>query len=63
MWLQPQVQHYAGLPADSARIIDIDRLGMNMEATYQGDSVPVRVAYPRRAAGNAIAAALYTKLQ
>lgn len=42
-----QVQHYAGLPAESARIIDLDRLGMNMEATYQGDTIPVRLAYPR----------------
>jgi len=43
------VQHYAGLPAESARIIDLDRLGMNMEATYQGDTIPVRLAYPRPA--------------
>ena len=58
MWVRPQVQHYAGLPAESARIVDIDRLGMNMEATYQGDTIPVRIAYPRREAGRASATAL-----
>lgn len=42
-----QVQHYAGLPAESAAIMDVDRLGMNLMAVYDGNQIPVRLAYPR----------------
>lgn len=43
------VQHYTGLPAESATIVDVDRLGMNLTAVYDGSQIPVRLAYPRPA--------------
>lgn len=42
-----QVLHYTGLPAESAAILDVDRLGMNLTAVYDGSQIPVRLAYPR----------------
>lgn len=41
------MEHYTGLPAESAEIVDLDRLGMNVNARYQGDVVPCRLPFPR----------------
>lgn len=43
------VEHYTGLPAESAEIVDLDRLGMNINTKYQGDVVPCRLPFPRPA--------------
>jgi putative heme iron utilization protein len=43
------VAHYTGLPAESAEIIDLDRMGMNVIARYDGDDVPCRLPFPRPA--------------
>lgn len=41
------VTHYTGLPAESAEIMDLDRMGMNVIARYDGDNIPCRLPFPR----------------
>lgn len=43
------VAHYAGLTVEKALIVDLDRLGMNLTAVFDGQQIPVRIAYPRPA--------------
>jgi putative heme iron utilization protein len=44
------VKHYLGLSVDAARIIDLDRLGMNLSVTRQGGALKARLPFPRPAA-------------
>lgn len=41
------VQHYTGLPVDSAQIKDLDKLGLNVDAKYEGENVTVRLPFTR----------------
>lgn len=43
------VQHWTSVPVDFADIIDLDRLGFNVKAGYQGDKFKLRVPFPRPA--------------
>ena len=44
-----QVQHYLGLPVTAARIIDLDKLGLNLEVDFDGQSMRARLPFPRPA--------------
>ncbi|KAG4940302.1 hypothetical protein JHK87_044173 [Glycine soja] len=43
------VQHWTSAPVDFADILDLDSLGFNVKAGYQGDTFKLRVPFPRRA--------------
>ncbi|XP_022156249.1 glutamyl-tRNA reductase-binding protein, chloroplastic [Momordica charantia] len=43
------VRHWTSIPVDSAIMLDLDSLGINVKASYQGDSFKLRVPFPRRA--------------
>ncbi|KAF7801481.1 root border cell-specific protein [Senna tora] len=43
------VQHWTSVPVDFAYILDLDSLGFNVKAGYQGDNFKLRVPFPRRA--------------
>ncbi|WJX77666.1 hypothetical protein P8452_60950 [Trifolium repens] len=43
------VQHWTSVPVDFADILDLDRLGFNVKAGYQGDTFKLRVPFPRPA--------------
>ncbi|XP_023543214.1 glutamyl-tRNA reductase-binding protein, chloroplastic-like [Cucurbita pepo subsp. pepo] len=43
------VRHWTSIPVDSAIMLDLDSLGFNVEAGYQGSSFKLRVPFPRRA--------------
>ncbi|XP_045795585.1 uncharacterized protein LOC123890088 [Trifolium pratense] len=43
------VQHWTSVPVDFADILDLDRLGFNVKAGYQGDIFKLRVPFPRPA--------------
>ncbi|XP_061343341.1 uncharacterized protein LOC133289430 [Gastrolobium bilobum] len=43
------VQHWTSVPVDFAYILDLDSLGFNVKAGYQGDTFKLRVPFPRRA--------------
>ncbi|XP_057437713.1 uncharacterized protein LOC130729880 [Lotus japonicus] len=43
------VQHWTSVPVDFADILDLDCLGFNVKAGYQGDTFKLRVPFPRRA--------------
>ncbi|XP_068308222.1 glutamyl-tRNA reductase-binding protein, chloroplastic-like [Pyrus communis] len=43
------VQHSTSIPVDSAYILDLDSLGFNVKAGYQGDNFKLRIPFPRRA--------------
>lgn len=43
------VQHSLSMKVDSAQIIDLDRLGFNVKAGYQGKTVKLRIPFPRPA--------------
>ncbi|CAL0322800.1 unnamed protein product [Lupinus luteus] len=44
------VQHWTSVPVDFANILDLDSLGFNVKAGYQGSTFKLRVPFPRRAA-------------
>ena len=44
------VQHWTSIPVDFAYILDLDSLGFNVKAGYQGDTFKLRVPFPRCAA-------------
>ncbi|KAG4915668.1 hypothetical protein JHK87_053225 [Glycine soja] len=41
------VQHWTSVPVDFAFILDLDSLGFNVKAGYQGDTFKLRVPFPR----------------
>ncbi|XP_038883740.1 glutamyl-tRNA reductase-binding protein, chloroplastic isoform X2 [Benincasa hispida] len=43
------VRHWTSIPVDSAIMLDLDSLGFNVQAGYQGTSFKLRVPFPRRA--------------
>ncbi|KAG2686346.1 hypothetical protein I3760_09G002000 [Carya illinoinensis] len=43
------VQHWTSIPVDSAYMLDLDSLGFNVKAGYQGNTFKLRVPFPRRA--------------
>ncbi|KAK0601244.1 hypothetical protein LWI29_022406 [Acer saccharum] len=43
------VQHSTSIPVDSAYILDLDSLGFNVKAAYQGNTFKLRIPFPRRA--------------
>ncbi|XP_052176695.1 glutamyl-tRNA reductase-binding protein, chloroplastic-like [Diospyros lotus] len=43
------VQHSTSIPVDFAHMLDLDSLGFNVKAGYQGDTFKLRVPFPRRA--------------
>ncbi|TQD80436.1 hypothetical protein C1H46_034026 [Malus baccata] len=43
------VQHSTSIPVDSAYMLDLDSLGFNVKAGYQGDNFKLRIPFPRRA--------------
>ncbi|KAG6595502.1 hypothetical protein SDJN03_12055, partial [Cucurbita argyrosperma subsp. sororia] len=43
------VRHWTSIPVDSAIMLDLDSLGFNVKASYQGNSFKLRVPFPRRA--------------
>ncbi|XP_048423865.1 uncharacterized protein LOC103956219 [Pyrus x bretschneideri] len=43
------VQHSTSIPVDSAYMLDLDSLGFNVKARYQGDNFKLRIPFPRRA--------------
>ncbi|XP_027909242.1 uncharacterized protein LOC114168486 isoform X2 [Vigna unguiculata] len=43
------VQHWTSVPVDFAYLLDMDSLGFNVKAGYQGDTFKLRVPFPRRA--------------
>ncbi|GMI79060.1 hypothetical protein HRI_001575300 [Hibiscus trionum] len=43
------VQFSTSIPVDSAYMLDLDSLGFNVKASYQGNTFKLRVPFPRRA--------------
>ncbi|KAJ9554875.1 hypothetical protein OSB04_009489 [Centaurea solstitialis] len=43
------VQHSTSVPVDFAHMLDMDSLGFNVKAGYQGRSFKLRIPFPRRA--------------
>lgn len=43
------VQHSTSIPVDSAYMLDVDSLGFNVKAAYQGKTYKLRIPFPRRA--------------
>ena len=43
------VRHYLGLPVTAARIIDLDKLGLNLEVEFGSESMQARLPFPRPA--------------
>ncbi|KAE8722260.1 hypothetical protein F3Y22_tig00014213pilonHSYRG00031 [Hibiscus syriacus] len=43
------VQFATSIPVDSAYMLDLDSLGFNVKASYQGNTSKLRVPFPRRA--------------
>ncbi|XP_059668197.1 uncharacterized protein LOC132313448 [Cornus florida] len=43
------VQHWTSIPVDSAHMLDLDSLGFNVKAGYQGSTFKLRIPFPRRA--------------
>ncbi|KAK9042287.1 hypothetical protein V6N11_017364 [Hibiscus sabdariffa] len=43
------VQFSTSIPVDSAYILDLDSLGFNVKASYQGNTFKLRIPFPRRA--------------
>nr|XP_043610769.1 uncharacterized protein LOC122582441 [Erigeron canadensis] len=43
------VQHSTSIPVDFAYMLDLDSLGFNVKAGYQGRSFKLRIPFPRRA--------------
>uniref|UniRef100_A0A6N2NK85 Uncharacterized protein n=2 Tax=Salix viminalis TaxID=40686 RepID=A0A6N2NK85_SALVM len=42
------VQHSTSIPVDSAYMLDVDSLGFNVKAVYQGNTYKLRIPFPRR---------------
>ncbi len=47
------MRHYLGLPVSAARIIDLDRLGLNLEVEFEKQSMRARLPFPRPAESRA----------
>ncbi|EXB31271.1 hypothetical protein L484_014756 [Morus notabilis] len=43
------VQHSTSIPVDFAHMLDLDSLGFNVKAGYQGSTFKLRIPFPRRA--------------
>lgn len=43
------VQHSTSIPVDSAYMLDVDSIGFNVKAAYQGKTYKLRIPFPRRA--------------
>ncbi|KAA8516268.1 hypothetical protein F0562_016561 [Nyssa sinensis] len=43
------VQHVTSIPVDFAHMLDLDSLGFNVKAGYQGSTFKLRIPFPRRA--------------
>ncbi|GLT95361.1 hypothetical protein SLE2022_130470 [Rubroshorea leprosula] len=43
------VQHSTSIPVESAYMLDLDSLGFNVKAGYQGNTFKLRIPFPRRA--------------
>ncbi|CAN1124926.1 Glutamyl-tRNA reductase-binding protein, chloroplastic [Linum perenne] len=43
------VEHSTSIPVDSAHMLDVDSLGFNVKAVYQGKTYKLRIPFPRRA--------------
>ncbi|KAG0466901.1 hypothetical protein HPP92_018481 [Vanilla planifolia] len=43
------VQHYTSIKVDSAYMLDVDSLGFNVKACYQGYNFKLRIPFPKRA--------------
>ncbi|OMO55282.1 FMN-binding split barrel [Corchorus olitorius] len=43
------VQHSTSIPVDYAYMLDLDSLGFNVKAGYQGNTFKLRIPFPRRA--------------
>uniref|UniRef100_A0A2P2KQU9 Uncharacterized protein MANES_09G140900 n=1 Tax=Rhizophora mucronata TaxID=61149 RepID=A0A2P2KQU9_RHIMU len=43
------VQHSTSIPVDSAYMLDVDSLGFNVKAAYQGNTYKLRIPFPGRA--------------
>ncbi|CAI0433149.1 unnamed protein product [Linum tenue] len=43
------VKHTTSIPVDSAYMLDVDSLGFNVKAVYQGNTYKLRIPFPRRA--------------
>ncbi|KAH8491301.1 hypothetical protein H0E87_023453 [Populus deltoides] len=43
------VQHSTSIPVDSVYMLDVDSLGFNVKAVYQGNTYKLRIPFPRRA--------------
>nr|GMC79464.1 FMN-binding split barrel [Ipomoea batatas]GMC82076.1 FMN-binding split barrel [Ipomoea batatas]GMC86164.1 FMN-binding split barrel [Ipomoea batatas]GMC88753.1 FMN-binding split barrel [Ipomoea batatas] len=43
------VQHSTSVPVEFAYILDVDSLGFNVKAGYQGSTFKLRVPFPRQA--------------
>lgn len=43
------VQHLTSVPVDFAYILDLDSLGFNVKAGYEGNTLKLRIPFPRRA--------------
>ncbi|XP_062167455.1 uncharacterized protein LOC133873726 [Alnus glutinosa] len=43
------VQHWTSIPVDSAYMLDLDSLGFNVKAGYEGNTFKLRIPFPRRA--------------
>lgn len=43
------VQHSTSIPVASAYMLDLDSLGFNVKAGYQGNTFKLRIPFPRRA--------------
>ncbi|PON47541.1 FMN-binding split barrel [Trema orientale] len=43
------VQHSTSIPVDFAYMLDLDSLGFNVKAGYQGNTFKLRIPFPRRA--------------
>ncbi|XP_010549675.1 PREDICTED: uncharacterized protein LOC104820775 [Tarenaya hassleriana] len=42
-------QHITSVPVETALMLDLDSLGFNVKATYQGNTFKLRIPFPRRA--------------
>lgn len=43
------VRHYVGVSVDSAKMLDLDRLGMNLEVKRQGQTFKLRLPFSKPA--------------
>ena len=43
------VRHFLQRPVSAARIVDLDRYGLNLQVELDGESMPARLPFPRPA--------------